>query len=283
MTLSSCYPSQFYYSAVGTTTLPPYVQLVCPQDWETYNVTDTYIICCPGGYGVYAPNYQDTARPGLGAVCTSSIWPNVLMDTTSYDSTGSATVIPTVAGDDGVLVFATAFDGTKATSVGSSTSSSSPISLSSHTTSTIPATTSTIPVTPVVTTTPIPSTTGTATLTAISQLPTCGQTCFSNMLAKYDDLGFPASASASPTTISDLPTCGQTCFNNMLAQYSFLGCSNEDASCLCENINFYYGIRDCSNAACGTDVATTVLAFESSYCASATATATHKYVLTSCV
>lgn len=48
LTLSSCYPSQFYYSAVATTTLPPYTQLVCPEDWETYNVTDTYIICCPG-------------------------------------------------------------------------------------------------------------------------------------------------------------------------------------------------------------------------------------------
>lgn len=47
MTLSSCYPSQFYYSAVATSVLPPYKQLVCPQDWETYNVTDTYIVCCP--------------------------------------------------------------------------------------------------------------------------------------------------------------------------------------------------------------------------------------------
>lgn len=47
MTLSSCYPSQFYYSAIATRILPPYKQLVCPEDWETYNVTDTYIICCP--------------------------------------------------------------------------------------------------------------------------------------------------------------------------------------------------------------------------------------------
>lgn len=83
----------------------------------------------------------------------------------------------------------------------------------------------------------------------------------------------PTSATASPTAISDLPACGQTCFNNMLAQYSSLGCSTPDPACVCENINFYYGIRDCSNAACGTEVATTVLAFESAYCASATAAA----------
>lgn len=80
--------------------------------------------------------------------------------------------------------------------------------------------------------------------------------------------------SSTPTAISDLPACGQTCFGNMLAQYSSLGCTTEDPACLCENINFYYGIRDCSNGACGTDVASTVIAFESAYCASATATVT---------
>ena len=82
-----------------------------------------------------------------------------------------------------------------------------------------------------------------------------------------------ATATAVPTAISALPTCGQTCFDNMLGKYSSLGCSSADPSCLCENINFYYGIRDCANAACGTDVASTVLAFETAYCSSATATA----------
>ncbi|OJZ90248.1 hypothetical protein ASPFODRAFT_77471 [Aspergillus luchuensis CBS 106.47] len=336
MTLSSCYPSQFYYSAIATRILPPYKQLVCPEDWETYNVTDTYIICCPSNYGVYMPNYQNSTRPGLGAVCTSSIWPDVLMDITSYDSAGSVTVIPTIAGDDGALVFATAFDGTKATAVASSTSmaSTSPPSAISSTSSpsnTAPETT--IVLTTSAGSTASTSTSATATITGISQLPTCGQTCFDNMLAKYDSLGCETSdpsclcrninfyygirdcanaacgtavastvlafesgyctsaiaaettypvtstttvsstSTASPTAISDLPTCGQTCFNNMLAKYSSLGCSSPDPACLCENINFYYGIRDCSNAACGTEVATTVLAFESSYCASATAAA----------
>ncbi|PYI34363.1 hypothetical protein BP00DRAFT_484707 [Aspergillus indologenus CBS 114.80] len=121
LTLSSCYPSQFYYSATATTILPPYTQLVCPLDWEAYNLTETYLVCCPSGYGVYLPNYHNPTRPGLGAVCTSSVWPSVLMDITRYDAAGKVTVIPTSAGADGTLVFATAFDGTVATVVGEAT------------------------------------------------------------------------------------------------------------------------------------------------------------------
>ncbi len=81
-----------------------------------------------------------------------------------------------------------------------------------------------------------------------------------------------APPSGTPTSIADLPACGNTCFGNMLAQYSSLGCTSPDPSCLCKNINFYYGIRDCSNGACGTAVASTVMAFESGYCSSALAT-----------
>ncbi|EEA22058.1 hypothetical protein TMatcc_008518 [Talaromyces marneffei ATCC 18224] len=114
LTLTSCYPSQFYYSAVATGPLPPFTQLVCPKNWETYNVTESYIICCPRGYSLYAPNYHNTDRPGLDAVCTSSIWPDVLMDITSYDATALATVIDTTADINGTLVFATAYDGTLA-------------------------------------------------------------------------------------------------------------------------------------------------------------------------
>lgn len=47
LTLTSCYPSQFYYSAVATVPLPPFSQLVCPKHWEAYNVTESYVICCP--------------------------------------------------------------------------------------------------------------------------------------------------------------------------------------------------------------------------------------------
>ncbi|PYI01147.1 hypothetical protein BO78DRAFT_328295 [Aspergillus sclerotiicarbonarius CBS 121057] len=241
LTLSSCYPSQFYYSAVATTVLPPYIQLVCPEDWETYNATETDIICCPSGYGLYAPNYLNTTRPGLGAVCTSSVWPDELMDITSYDSTALATVIPTSAGVNGTLVFATAFDGTKATSVASSTPSSSPTTASSTTS--------------VTTASPTPTTSPAATTAAATTSTT-------------------TTGTASLTAISQLPTCGQTCFNNMLAEYETLGCTTSDPSCLCRNINFYYGIRDCSDAACDTDDASTVIAFESSYCTSAIAAQT---------
>jgi len=71
-----------------------------------------------------------------------------------------------------------------------------------------------------------------------------------------------------------LPSCGQLCFNNMLAQYSTLGCAPWDSYCLCNNVNFGYGLRDCSNGACGTDVASTVIAFGSAYCSTASATHT---------
>ncbi|PTB65069.1 carbohydrate-binding module family 18 protein [Trichoderma citrinoviride] len=159
--------------------------------------------------------------------------------------------------------------------------------------------------------------THTPTTTGVGALPSCGQTCFNNMLAQYSQLGCPspqdsyclcnnvdfsnglrdcsngacgtavastviafgsaycstasATHTAAPTGIGSLPACGQTCFNNMLAQYSQLGCSSPDPRCLCENVNFGYGLRDCSNGACGTAVASTVIAYGSSYCASATA------------
>jgi CFEM domain len=51
---------------------------------------------------------------------------------------------------------------------------------------------------------------------------------------------------SSPSTLfpdeASLPACGQLCFNNMLAQYSALGCNALDSYCLCNNVNFGYGI-----------------------------------------
>ena len=86
-----------------------------------------------------------------------------------------------------------------------------------------------------------------------------------------------ASATSTATGLAALPSCGQLCFNNTLAQYSSLGCASEqDVACLCENVNVGYGLRDYSNGACGTAVASTVIAYGSAYCASATATATAK-------
>lgn len=51
----------------------------------------------------------------------------------------------------------------------------------------------------------------------------------------------------------------------MIALAPSLGCS-ADAACLCTKPDFAYGIRDCSNEACGADVASTVIAYGSSYC-----------------
>ncbi|CAL3971565.1 unnamed protein product, partial [Diplocarpon coronariae] len=59
----------------------------------------------------------------------------------------------------------------------------------------------------------------------------------------------------------------QTCITNMLGQASSLGCADSDAACLCGNVNFAYGIRDCSTAACGGQVpAIPVIDYGVAYC-----------------
>lgn len=62
--------------------------------------------------------------------------------------------------------------------------------------------------------------------------------------------------------------------NNMIGQNSQLGCPNGEPYCLCRKADFSNGIRDCANGACGAAVASTVIAYESVYCASASATPT---------
>lgn len=52
----------------------------------------------------------------------------------------------------------------------------------------------------------------------------------------------------------------------MMSLASSLGCSGSDAACLCSNPDFGYGIRDCSNQACGAEVASSVITYGSSYC-----------------
>ena len=49
VTLTSCYPSQFYSSAVVRyiSDLPPFNQLVCPDRWDSHFLNKTYMICCP--------------------------------------------------------------------------------------------------------------------------------------------------------------------------------------------------------------------------------------------
>ncbi|KAJ0382193.1 hypothetical protein COL922a_013062 [Colletotrichum nupharicola] len=203
-----------------------------------------------------------------------------------------------------------------------SRSASSTTSKSSSSTSSAGMTTTTHATTP--STSKTTTTSSTSTI-GFGSLPSCGQTCFNNMLAQWSELGcssqdaaclcnnvnfgyglrdcsngacgtavastviaygsaYCSSAlatatvapSATATGAAGLPACGQTCFNNLVAMYSSLGCASPDPYCLCSNVNFGYGLRDCSNGACGTDVASTVIAYGSAYCASASATATAK-------
>ena len=53
----------------------------------------------------------------------------------------------------------------------------------------------------------------------------------------------------------------------MLDQSSDLGCGAEDAGCLCKNVNFTYGIRDCSLQACQDD-AEGIINYGAEYCRS---------------
>ncbi|KIX03753.1 uncharacterized protein Z518_07306 [Rhinocladiella mackenziei CBS 650.93] len=75
-------------------------------------------------------------------------------------------------------------------------------------------------------------------------------------------------------SLSDLPECGQLCINNMLGAASSLGCppvnGQPDATCLCANPDFGYGVRDCANEVCpsGTDT-NSIIQYGLSYCAAA--------------
>ncbi|GAW14962.1 hypothetical protein ANO14919_043700 [Xylariales sp. No.14919] len=73
---------------------------------------------------------------------------------------------------------------------------------------------------------------------------------------------------------SNFPACGTTCLNNMLGQASELGCGGGgstadtvDGACLCNNINFSYGIIDCANALCPGGVAPSVIQYGVDWCA----------------
>jgi len=49
-TVTSCYPSQLFSSAVGaanSVSLPPFNPLVCPAGWSSIPYNSTYIACCP--------------------------------------------------------------------------------------------------------------------------------------------------------------------------------------------------------------------------------------------
>lgn len=84
----------------------------------------TYGVCCPRGFGVYAPYYRDIPdRPFIDAACTSRLVQGGQYDITSYDSTAYLTVVPTTAPENGTFVRVNAFDGIISTATSTSTSS----------------------------------------------------------------------------------------------------------------------------------------------------------------
>ncbi|OJD28099.1 hypothetical protein ACJ73_00496 [Blastomyces percursus] len=50
---------------------------------------------------------------------------------------------------------------------------------------------------------------------------------------------------------SGVSDCARGCIERMLALAPSLGCKSEDAACLCRNMDFAYGVRDCTVQACG--------------------------------
>lgn len=57
------------------------------------------------------------------------------------------------------------------------------------------------------------------------------------------------------------------CVNNMIGLATNLGCTSQsDATCLCKNINFYNGLRDCSSQACSAAEAAQVVLYGQAYC-----------------
>ncbi|KAF2711978.1 hypothetical protein K504DRAFT_336579, partial [Pleomassaria siparia CBS 279.74] len=75
-------------------------------------------------------------------------------------------------------------------------------------------------------------------------------------------------AGAAMAQLSSLPQCGQTCINNMISiATAEFGCTTGDVSCYCKDVNFGYGVRDCSVQACSNDAdSAKVIAYGYSYC-----------------
>ncbi|EGX89048.1 CFEM domain protein [Cordyceps militaris CM01] len=183
LTLTSCFPPALVASATASVDQPPYSQLVCPYRWQVVDFNSTYRVCCPHDYRIYAPAMVSHStlpdRPGLGAWCTSWVQAGKFAALTIYDKTGGSSVVETTLGEsENWLVQATAFDGTVATDVPKTTSSSSTSTpKSTDVTTTTPRSTPTKTTTKTTTTTTTPATTSSAGYsgpTALGALSSCG-------------------------------------------------------------------------------------------------------------
>ncbi|KAK4167359.1 hypothetical protein QBC43DRAFT_331625 [Cladorrhinum sp. PSN259] len=84
---------------------------------------------------------------------------------------------------------------------------------------------------------------------------------------------FLAVAGAS-VVAAQLNQCGIDCTNRVIAQATtdVFKCAGGDSKCLCDNANFWYGIRDCASQACGGQAASEAQSWGENYCKSAAAT-----------
>lgn len=75
-------------------------------------------------------------------------------------------------------------------------------------------------------------------------------------------------AAVAAQDLAALAQCGQTCANNMMspAKVAELGCKSNDLKCLCSNVNFLYGLRDCSRAICSEQDANKVVEYGMKAC-----------------
>ncbi|OAQ80174.1 CFEM domain-containing protein [Purpureocillium lilacinum] len=68
-----------------------------------------------------------------------------------------------------------------------------------------------------------------------------------------------------------LEQCAQTCANNMLSakKAEELKCKEGDLKCLCANVNFTYGLRDCTISVCGGKFEDQIIEYGKKICAGA--------------
>ncbi|EEH03838.1 chitinase [Histoplasma capsulatum G186AR] len=60
--------------------------------------------------------------------------------------------------------------------------------------------------------------------------------------------------------------CARGCIGRMLDLAPSLGCKADDVACLCKNMDFAYGVRDCTTEACGAQDLPAAAAAAARYC-----------------
>ncbi|KIW06206.1 uncharacterized protein PV09_02683 [Verruconis gallopava] len=90
---------------------------------------------------------------------------------------------------------------------------------------------------------------------------------------KYSIAFVAGAALVAAQDLSSIPQCGQMCITNMLGVAGQLGCSSSNITCLCADPRFGYGLRDCTNQACGAEVYSAVASYGLSICSAAGVTA----------